>query len=751
VERYLAGQYKSGNLSEDVYRSAKKAAYRNLRFWLTDPHIARMSPNTQKAILKSIKDNRWSDIVEVFRQDITFGTAGIRGAAALTEKELKKLARDGPRAPILKGPNTINDIVLLLKTAGVIKYALKKKLKKVAIGYDSRVAGREFAELIAESFIANSDEKHEFKIFMFDEASPFPELSFGLTTKPVRADLGILISASHNPCNYNGYKITDSTGAQLSGKMRNEIVECINHVKTGDILLKPLALARPGQLMWLGSGKPKEGIDYKGVTSKKYFIDIHSLYINQIKKFILDKKLLKSYAGKVNIGFAAFNGSGNKTVLRALRALGFKNVRAVSSLQKLNGMFPAFGWGEQPDPGDSIAADIAVKEYIREYGRKNFEKLDILIGTDPDADRAGFVIKTPKRLQGQFGKYNLLSANDAWTLLLRYRLKKQTGVSPKKKYITVSHVTTDAMELVANVFGVRALGEMRDIKGRRAGGYLKGRRVFTGFSNIAAFVRQKRKSGMINVCGAEESNGFSILGGRVGDKGALAKDGHVNDKDGVFAAILMAEVTAYAKSRGKTVFDLLDEVYLDKRIGYFATANRPLPRRGSFEGAEGITKKINLLKKLQEWHKKANSRSKVKTPLRVCGLEVKGSVQFKTGKYDKQHYRGFPDEGVRLFFNDREIKNNAPFYESKNYITIRPSGTSQTIRFYTQLRKKVGGKAGLSASKKVYLKRAAVISLAAQLQLLGESGYADKDKSVINQIKAEGLDKGNYISFITGD
>jgi|GEM_PF-4742257 len=686
IEKYLLDQYNAKKISDEIYKDALANTYKNMKSWSTDPSIENLSPETKEAILQAIRDQRWKDIIEVFRQEITFGTAGIRGKAALTEDELNLLNVDGPKAKILKGPNTINDIVLLRYTTGVARYARENGLHKVAIGYDSRIGGEKFAEMIAQCFIGQSSPDYQFTVYLFDEASPFPELSFAVTTKEVGADLGILVSASHNPAEYNGYKITDETGSQLPQAKKGKVVEAIDKTTTADIKLKKLEEAAEGELIWLGNSKPIAGKDYKNVdvSNPAYFIDMHTLHVNQVKKFILDKGIVERQKNNIKIGFSAFNGAGYKAVPRLLNELGFENFKTIAKLQELNGLFPAFGRGEQPDPGDPISADIAVREFIAEHGQKAFDELDILFGTDPDADRMGLIIKVPERLQQLFGKYRLLSANDVWTLLIWYRLKKKQELGllqePEKHYITFSHVTTDALEATAGLFGVRSLGEMHDKNGvKETGDYLNGRRSWVGFTYIADFANKMRVKGMINEAGAEESNGFSILGGSVNEGDVLADDGHVNDKDGTLAGILAVEVAAYAKENNTTIFELLDDIY--RQTGHYATANKPLPRVGSFEGAEGITEKINLLKKAQKWMKSVGDGE----PLVLGGRKVIGAVEFKSGRYDKQHYPGFPDEGIRFFFQDPDLKPGYDFFQSRNFITIRPSGTSQTIRFYTQI------------------------------------------------------------------
>ncbi|MBU1998818.1 MAG: hypothetical protein KKE64_04900, partial [Candidatus Omnitrophica bacterium] len=624
------------------------------------------------------------------------------------------------------------------------KYARARSFRKLAIGYDSRIAGEQFAEMIAQCFIGQSSPEYKFIVYLFDEASPFPELSFGLTTKMVRADLGILVSASHNPADYNGYKITDSTGSQLPQSMKNDVKNAIDSTTTADIKLKSLDEAEQGQLIWLGGREPLKEKDYKGVdiTSPAYFIDMHTLYVEQVKKFILDKELVKRQAANVKIGFSAFNGAGYKAVPRLLEELGFVNYKSISKLQELDGLFPAFGWGEQPDPGDPNSADIAVREFIAEHSQAAFDELDILIGTDPDADRMGLIVKVPQNQQYLFGKYRLLSANDAWTLLIWYRLMKKQKLGllghPGNHYITFSHVTTDALEATAALFGVLALGEMYDkTDTEQRGHYLNGIRSWVGFTYIADFANKMREKGLINEAGAEESNGFSILGGKIKQGEILSDGGHVNDKDGAFAGILLAEVACYAKENNTTIFELLDNIYL--QAGHYATANKPLPRVGSFEGAEGITEKINLLKQAQKWMKQANEG---KEPFVLGGMKVIGAIEFKSGRYDEQHYSGFPDEGIRFFFEDNTLKEGEPFYNSKNFITIRPSGTSQAIRFYTQIYSRLS-KENIAGQKNRNFRLAEALALQVQKELLASIALTKYIPKIEEQLKKAEFDIAN--------
>ncbi len=672
IESLLTESYQNGDITDTVYKNALANTYKNLVEWTQDPDIYRIDPSIRAANLAAIRDGRWDDIIEAYRQDILFGTAGIRGKAVLSEKELQTFKAEGPLGNFLKGPNTINTFKLLKTTQGLIKMARETGLKRVVIGYDSRIGGAAFADMIARLFIAQSTPEHEFKIFLFDEASPFPELSYGITTDVVKGDIGLLISASHNPADYNGYKITLGNGAQLNQASKNQVTAAIDQVRNSDIVMAAsLADAKPGQLVWLGGSEALEGKDYYGFER----IDMHSLHVEQVKKFILNKEVVVAHSGDLKFGFAAFNGAGFKAVPRLLRETGFTNVKVIEKLQKLDGSFPAWKFGEQPDPGDPISADIAVKEFIAEYGQQVFDLLDALFGTDPDADRMGLSVKVPESQQKYFGKYRLLSANDVWTLLIWYRLsmKKQMGLleNPSNHAVAFSHVTTDAIEAVAKMFGVDAIGKMLDVTGTlEKGDYLAGRRTWVGFTYLADILEDAYQMGKFVEMLAEESNGVSV-------------QGHTKEKDGTLAVILVAEVAAYARSQGKTLFELLDDVYA--LIGHYATANKPLPRVGSFEKAAGVSEKIKIIKRSQEWGTKANEDAHTDHPFMIAGKKVLGAVEFASGRIDKTHYAGVPDEGVRFFFEDEQLQPGDPFTNSHNYITIRASGTSQALRFYTQI------------------------------------------------------------------
>lgn len=705
ISRFLEEQFRRGLIDEGLFEQARLNVLPNLRRWLTDPHIGRLSPRLGEGLRNAVEAARWPELVEAYVDEIKFGTAGIRGKAAMSDEELLVLSRDGMDAPILKGPNTLNNIVLLLKSTGVAKYATAHGLRSIVIGYDSRVAGQDFARLVSGVFLAEG-----LKVYLFDEACPYPEMTFAIPT--LGADMGILISASHNDRRYNGYKLSAGTGSQFSPRERSVIYnDYIRKTTPAQVALldfedagfdrdHPEAPRRDGnRLVFLGGAEPLPGFDYLG----RPLVDIHRMFQDQIRGFISDAALMKSWAPSIGIGYCAFHGAGRKAVPRLLRDFGFTRVDRVTHhrLNELNGLFPAFQEHpeQQPDPGDPTASEIAVDAYVEEYGADALEALDLLIGTDPDADRAGFVVKVPPA----FRKYHenrshvLLSADDAWSLLLWYRLSRETGNAralhprPEESFIVLSHITTDALVRLALKHGVGVV------------------KTWVGFGLIANAVERvwagddladPRYGDIIyetvgmedmprryNAGCLEQSNGFSILGGPPATAAAMGRNGHVRDKDGVFAAILLAEVAAYAASLGTTVYELLDEqIYLDPDIGYFATDVVPVPRWGEFRGLEGLTKKIGILRRCAA----LGQRVRDGESLSLDGLPVRSSETYVAGKYaDAHQWPGFPDEGIRFYFDEERL----------NYLTVRPSGTSQCLRFHIQLKAENLTRSGLAQQK----------------------------------------------------
>jgi len=745
------------DIRPEIYESARKNVPQKLHEWLTNTRVDDLSPLAKKGILQAIEDARWNNIVDAFLDEIAFGTGGIRGVAAFAtrenESELETLYKEGIMAPILKGPNTINDLVLMIKSAGVARYATENGLKTIVIGYDSRIQGRSFAELITRIFLAQG-----MSVYLFDEACPYPELTFAIPH--LKADMGILISASHNDRRYNGYKLSSRTGAQFEKSERDKIFfQYIMHVTFGDVEILPEIPKNHDHLIFLGGAKPLPRSEY--FDREDSLVDMHKAHREHIQTFILDPTTLAEWAPRTSLGFSAFHGAGHMAVPALLTHFHFKELKTISKLNELDGRFPCFALEQQPDPGDNIAAEVAVNEFKKEYGEEAFRMLDLLIGTDPDADRAGFIVKVPENqkpcyrninqkpdslvnaLSTAIPNYNarndfdwhLLDADNAWTILLWYRLIKEAekngGSVPDsdKKFITLSHTTSDSMVRLVRKHGLGVIKTWVGFvylansvymvwNGEKLGQKLKdwntsdwvegtgdpekdmGKKIFQDQAHQVLFdvMDMDTNPRSYNFAALEQSNGFSILGPKPAEGQIWGAGGHVRDKDGTFASILLAEVQAYAKSKGKSLIELLDEhVYLDPDIGLFVGYYEPEPYWGQFEGPTGMSRKINLLKKIEELRVAFEQKNDVS----FAGQKTRHVRAYRTGKYDILHrwkhydlpyFNGFPDEGIRFFFDEDLL----------SHLTVRPSGTSQCLRFHVQLKAEGLNETNLCDKKQEY-------------------------------------------------
>ncbi|RLI97798.1 MAG: hypothetical protein DRO99_02425 [Candidatus Aenigmatarchaeota archaeon] len=727
LNHYLDEKLEAGEIREELYKQAKGNVMRNLKAWISDDFIARNSPGLLQGLMNAIRQERWEDIIYAYANEISFGTGGIRGLACFNKEEVGKLSEEGLDAPILRGPNTINDIVLLLKSAGLAKYASENGLKSIVIGYDSRIRGRDFAELITSLFLA-----YGIKVYLFDESCPYPELTFAIPT--IGADLGVLISASHNDKRYNGYKISSRTGAQIDVVQRNMIYnEYISKMSTSDIMLKPISEAKEG-LTFVGGSERLPGKDYMG----RDLIDMHTKHIDHMKGFIIDKPMFSEWAGKLNVGYCAFYGAGYKSVPRILREMGVRDLKIVAEMNRLDGTFPCFHLYQQPDPGDPVAESVAVEAFKEEHGEDAFRQLDVMYATDPDADRVGFVVKVPEAQREAYRKMSkpvpgldkalketldnykeredhdwyLLTADEAFSLLLWYRLERMKELNggrvpdAEKSFIVINHTTTDMLTKIAQKYGVGTV------------------KAWVGFTFISGCVEKiwngekldpekdhdfmLETIGMdgdrsINIGAFEQSNGFTILGGKPLPGKYLGQNGHTRDKDGILACALFTELVAYAKSKGKSIIELLDEkVYLDPGIGFFANHVEASPYWGQYEGPTGLSKKIGVLKRLDKIIEEFNAGKE----LVLAGRKVLSVERYATGKYDALHnWKGFPDEGIRFFFDEDRL----------SYMTVRPSGTSHCIRFHSQIHKDVNRENLLEKKVEAYQEAKDVIAAIREL------------------------------------
>ena len=703
ISNYLNDALKQGRIDSQLYEEAKKHTFANLKSWMEDEHIDIISPHLKEGVSNAISNKQWENIVNAYRQAVRFGTGGIRGMMAFDKESIVRLKDEGVDAPILKGPNTINDLVFLLKSVGVAQFGKDQRppFEKVVIGYDSRIRGHDLAALVAQLFLA-----YDYTVYFFDAPCPYPEVTFAIPHDSIKADVGILISASHNDYRYNGYKLSCRNGSQFDPEERDEMYEkYIAFAESKQICLCPFSEAPKDKLWFLGGQEPlQEGFDYVGREDN--LIDIHKSHRNHVKSFLLTEDLAerqKSTSNSLKIGYCAFHGSGNVAVPRLLKEVGFTDIKPIThnGLNDLNGLFPSFcsepGREQQPDPGDPRAAKIAVEAFKSEYPDQ-FDDIDILIGTDPDADRCGVVVKVPENQRHLHGgeDYYLLPADDLWALVLWYRLhmdieKYGQVEDADKKFVTLSHTTSDSITRLAckhNIGVVRtwvgfaslaaATRDVWDGKEEQIVSLVGGRnQTYTELCHPFVYDCQGMESGMrsINIGAMEQSNGFSLLGGPPPDERSLGTGGHVRDKDGTFAALLAAEIAAWAKEKGTNLIELLDKnIYLDPEIGLFVNLYEPDPLDGEYPGIEGDRLKKAILRRALGYYQLALSGD-----LEIAGYPVKSASIYRTGKYDTiyplTYEFQFPDEGVRFFFDEEKFE----------HITIRPSGTGNALRFHIQL------------------------------------------------------------------
>lgn len=728
IGAFLKAECDAGRITGAYYEDAVKRAMPSLRKWLLAEELDRISPNLRDGLRKAIREEQWVALANAFSREVSFGTGGIREKMGADRDVVMQLKEQGLHAPIIKGPNTINDVVLLLTSAGVAQFGKSRTpaLSKVIIGFDSRVRGADFARMIASLFLA-----YDYTVYLFDEACLYPSVTYAVPT--LKADVGVFISASHNDFRYNGYKLSCHNGSQFDPAERAALYEdFITKMTFSDIKTVALTEAPKDKLWFLGGVRPAKtrtvdtgahaGLplaDPRPEASGVYagredqIIDMNTMHAEHVKSFLLRREMITSAKHPLSIGYSAFNGSGREAVPRLLGEVGFRDVKRIMKLDALDGMFPAFcsdpGKEQQPDPGDWRAADIAVNAFKEEYPEA-WDQVDLIIGTDPDADRCGVIVKVPEHQRsayphpgtGELRDYSLISADEAWTLILWYRFNFEIEkfgqvVDAEKKFITLSHTTTDLLPCLARKYGLgvlttwvgfaqlaagtRAIWDLhtgKDTEGLTQGGrlpdYMDGRLNPADTKcnrSIHSSEAMDAPTRCINVAALEQSNGFSLLGDVPKDERSLGAGGHVRDKDGTFAAVLVAELAAYAKAQGTNLLDLLDEkIYLDPEIGLYITLYEPDPIDGEYEGLAGYTKKRGILDKAEKLFAQHET-----APCELAGMKVVSAVAYRTGKYDAINWAGFPDEGYRFFF-DRD---------RRSHLTIRPSGTSNALRFHVQL------------------------------------------------------------------
>ena len=620
----------------------------NLKLWMSE----NIPDKYKKIILKNIYDKNWSEIIEAFKQELTFGTSGIRGKliSSIDEKksdlDLKNLKDFEFESDILRGPNTINEITLLKNINGLIKYMKNNNMSKIVIGFDSRILSKLFSSLITNLFVKNN-----FNVILFHFPNSMPELSF--TVVDSKSDMGIEITASHNDKRYNGYKLITKHGGPPSIEIRDQIAKFILENRMNldyELISKTMhdSISNSKQIILL---KKSKGLKLNSIVGNS-----NQNYLSHIEKLIFNKKNIKNFSNKIKIGYSALHGTGYGPISELLQHLKIENVQYVKQMISPNPLFPTFNLKQILDPSDRKTASIVVNEFINQYGYDDFSKLDILAYTDPDADRLGIVVKTLTEEEFIYGKWRILHANDTWLLLLWYILEIIPKINSQfsdynKFFIVKSFVTSDALLYLAKKYNLEC------IDGK------------VGFSDLAKIVEEKWDDNKINIGIFEESCGFGLAG----NPDILKL--HILEKDGILSLALIIEIISYVKSQNLSLQELLNTLYLDNDIGFFSTFRRELPENGIFEGVYDEFVMEQYLKNVEIFYLKIQKQIQNKNPIKICGLPITNVQKFSTGKYDFKFWKDFPDEGVRFFLNS-----------DVNYITIRPSGTEPKIRIFVQYR-----------------------------------------------------------------
>ncbi|WP_459480485.1 phospho-sugar mutase [Clostridium saccharoperbutylacetonicum] len=455
--------------------------------------------------LKSISDEK--EIEDRFYQDLDFGTGGLRGI-------------------IGAGSNRMNIYTVAKATQGFADY-LNANFKEpsLAIAYDSRNMSKEFAKAAALTLCANN-----VKVFLYEGLRPTPVLSF--TVRELKCCGGIVVTASHNPKIYNGYKVYDEFGGQVTDEKANIIINCVNAVDDFSKIKnidENVALEK-GLLKYIGE-------------------DIDRVYYDRVKGLTIRTDLVKEKADKLNVIYTPIHGSGNVPVRAVLNELGYSNVKVVKEQEAPDGNFPTASYPNPENPDVfKLALDMAKDE-----------NPDIIFGTDPDCDRIGVVVKDSS------GEYRVLTGNQTGLLLTHYVLSslKETNKLPQNGVVIKTIVTTEGARSIAEDFDV----ELMD--------------VLTGFKYIGEKIREFEDAGnKTYLFGFEESYGY--LAGNF-----------VRDKDAVIASMLICEMCLYYKQQGKSLYDALIDLY--EKYGYFTENLVSIELKGK-EGQEKIASCIEAMR-----------------------------------------------------------------------------------------------------------------------------------------------------------
>ena len=543
--------------------------------WLESDFI---DEDTKNELIK-IKDDK-KEIEDRFYKNLEFGTAGLRGI-------------------IGAGTNRMNKYTVSKATQGLANYIIKNngQNKGVAIAYDSRHMSKEFSEITANCLNANG-----IKTYVFESLRPVPELSYAV--RKLGCTAGVMITASHNPSKYNGYKVYWDDGAQVVPPHDKGIIEEVNKIKKYEdakIINKDEAIDK-GLYNTIGK-------------------EVDDCYIEELKKLSLNPNVIKEQKD-LKIVYTPLHGTGRKSVQRILKEIGFENVYTVPEQEEPDGDFPTVDY---PNPEDKNAFKLALDL------AKN-KNADIVLATDPDADRLGVYAK-----DSETGKYMPFTGNMSGMLIAEYILsqRKEKGILNNNGALVTTIVSTDLAKAIAKEYNIDLF------------------EVLTGFKYIGEKIRQfEENKDYTYEFGFEESYGCLI--------GTYARD-----KDAIVAVMMLCEAAAYYKSKGLTLWDQMLNIY--KKYGYYKEDVMSL----TFEGADGAEKIKEILNNLRT------------NPL------------LKIWKYKVLEFRDYKEEKIINMLTKDEKKTQLPnsnvlYYELENncWCCVRPSGTEPKIKFYIGVKEK---------------------------------------------------------------
>jgi len=538
------------------------------KIWLGNEYDA----ETRAAVQAMLDNSDKTELIECFYRDLEFGTGGLRGIMGA-------------------GTNRMNIYTVGAATQGLSNY-LNKSFSdlpqiSVSIGYDCRNNSRKFAEISADIFSANG-----IKVYLFEDLRPTPEMSFAI--RKLGCQSGIILTASHNPKEYNGYKAYWNDGGQIISPDDTNIIDEVSLVKTTDI-------------------KFAGNKDLIQIIGK----EIDDAFISQLKTISLSPDSIKRH-NDLKIVYTPIHGTGVKIIPACLRAFGFTNIIPVPEQNVVSGDFPTV---VSPNPEEPAALSMAIE-------KAKETDADIVMASDPDADRMGIAIKNDK------GEWILVNGNQTALIFIYYLITRwrETGKLKGKEYIVKTIVTTELIKTIADKNNV----QMFD--------------CYTGFKWIAAVIREQEDK-LQYIGGGEESYGF------------LAED-FVRDKDAVSSCALMAEIAAWAKDQGKTLYQMLTDIYVE--YGFSREKGVSVVKKGK-TGAEEIQQMMVDFS--------ANP------PKEIAGSPVVLIKNFNTLEAVE------PLAGKKYTLEMPTTSNVLQYFsEDGSKVSIRPSGTEPKIKFYIEVR-----------------------------------------------------------------